>query len=59
VDAAVARAFAKFKVVGFYADPPYWQDYVDAWAKEYGEQLSVKASAKHAIVVHEARRADG
>lgn len=49
VDAAVARAFKKFKVVGFYADPPYWQDWVRAWAKEYGEQLQVKAGPKNEI----------
>jgi hypothetical protein len=49
VDAAVARAFKRYKVVGFYADPPLWQDYVDAWAKTYESQLVVKSSAKHAI----------
>ncbi|WP_230671026.1 hypothetical protein [Rathayibacter sp. Leaf248] len=49
VDAAVARAFAKYTVVGFYADPPLWQDYVDAWAKEYGSQLRVHASGKHSV----------
>lgn len=49
VDAAVAAAFEKFKVVGFYADPPYWQDYVNAWDTEYGDRLKVKSSAKSAI----------
>jgi hypothetical protein len=49
VDAAVVAAFTKFKVVGFYADPPLWQDYIDNWAKEYEAQLVVKSSAKHAI----------
>ena len=49
VDAAVAAAFKKFKVVGFYADPPLWQDYIDTWANDYGDQLVVKSSAKHAI----------
>jgi phage terminase large subunit-like protein len=48
-DAAVSRAFKRYKVVGFYADPPHWQDYVDAWAKEFGQDLAVKSSAKHAI----------
>ncbi len=48
-DAAVFHAFEKFEVVGFYADPPHWQDYVDAWDKEFGEQLTVKASGKSAI----------
>lgn len=36
VDAAVAQAHARFRVVRFYADPPLWQDYVDRWAGEYG-----------------------
>jgi hypothetical protein len=49
VDAAVAQAFKKYRVVGFYADPPYWQDWVRAWGREYGEQLEVKASGKHEI----------
>lgn len=49
VDAAVAQAFKKYKVVGFYADPPFWQDWVRKWAKEFGEQLVVKAGAKNEI----------
>lgn len=49
VDAAVARAFKKFKVVAFYADPPFWQDWVRSWAKEYGAQLVVKAGPKNEI----------
>ncbi|WP_382307300.1 hypothetical protein [Herbiconiux sp. UC225_62] len=49
VDAAVAKTFKKYKVVGFYADPPYWQDWVRSWAKEYGERLKVKASTKNEI----------
>lgn len=49
VDAAVARAFRRYKVVAFYADPPLWQDYVDKWAREYESQLVVKAQPKHAI----------
>jgi phage terminase large subunit-like protein len=49
VDAAVARAFRRFTVVAFYADPPLWQDYVDAWGREYGKQLVVQAGPKHPI----------
>jgi phage terminase large subunit-like protein len=49
VDAAVAAAFKKFKVVGFYADPPYWQDFVRTWDKEHGDALEVKAGPKNAI----------
>jgi hypothetical protein len=49
VDAAVAQAFDRFTVVGFYADPPYWLDYIDRWAKEFGEQLRIHSSGKHSI----------
>jgi phage terminase large subunit-like protein len=44
VDAAVAMAFEKFNVVGFYADPPFWQDYIDKWNAQYGDQLIAKAT---------------
>ncbi|MFJ9212990.1 terminase [Streptomyces sp. NPDC102264] len=44
VDAAVARAFDKYEVCGFYADPPHWQDYVDKWTAEHGEALQVSAT---------------
>ncbi|WP_241834058.1 terminase large subunit [Streptomyces sp. NTK 937] len=44
VDAAVARAFERFDVCGFYCDPPHWQDYADAWTRDYGENLSVRAT---------------
>ena len=48
-DAAVAFAFKYFKVYGFFADPPYWQTYVDAWDAKYGEKLLVQAGAGSAI----------
>ena len=48
-DAAVAMAMKKWKVVGFFADPPFWQTYVDAWDTKYGEQLLVKAGQASAI----------
>lgn len=48
-DAAVAYAFKYFKVYGFFADPPYWQTYVDAWDSKYGEKLLVQAGAGSAI----------
>jgi len=49
VDAAVTAAFATYDVVGFYADPPHWQDYVDAWALRYEDQLRVHASGRHTV----------
>ncbi|WP_226654963.1 hypothetical protein [Leifsonia sp. LS1] len=48
-DAAVADAFKRYTVVGFYADPPHWQDYIDSWEREFGKDLKVKSSAKSAI----------
>lgn len=48
-DAAVRMMFKRFKVVGFFADPPYWQDYVDTWEKDFGEELMVSGSSKGKI----------
>lgn len=48
-DAAVANAFATYDVVGFYADPPLWQDYVDKWARDFADSLRVHSSGKHSI----------
>jgi hypothetical protein len=48
-DAAVGRTFERYQVVGFYGDPPHWQDYVDAWDRKHGDDLTVKASSKSAI----------
>jgi hypothetical protein len=45
IDAAVAAAFARYNVVGFYADPAHWQDYLDRWSAEFGDRLRVSASA--------------
>ena len=48
-DAAVSRAHADFEVVGFFADPPHWQDYVDKWNREWGDTYKVKAMGTSAI----------
>jgi hypothetical protein len=48
-DAKVHWAFEYFNVVAFHADPPFWQDYIDSWEREWGEQLAVKASPGSAI----------
>lgn len=45
VDAAVAAAHERFNVVGFFADPPLWQDYVDKWSREFGDGYKVFGSA--------------
>ncbi|MBQ1047872.1 hypothetical protein KBX50_05285 [Micromonospora sp. C51] len=44
VDAAVAAAMERFEVAAFYADPPYIQELVDKWTREWGEFMRVKAS---------------
>lgn len=44
VDAAVAVAFNRFRVIGFYADPPHFQDYVDRWMSEFGPRLLVRST---------------
>lgn len=48
-DAAVAETFQQYEVVGFFADPPYWQDWVDKWNAEFGEGLRVSASQREAV----------
>lgn len=48
-DAAVGWAFRTFRVVGFYADPPFFQDSILSWTQLYGERLVVKASQRDPI----------
>lgn len=38
VDEAVEAAFTTYRVVRMYADPPYWDTNIDAWAAKYGEK---------------------
>lgn len=49
IDAAVAAAFERYDVAGFFADPPHWQDYIDRWTAQYAGGLRVKASQSHPI----------
>lgn len=42
VDAMVDMAFETWDVWRMYADPPYWDDRVDAWAGVYGEKRVIK-----------------
>jgi hypothetical protein len=48
-DAAVRNAFDRFQVVGFYADPPYWQEIVNGWERDFGDDLLVHADTKSSI----------
>lgn len=49
VDAEVFAAFDRFQVVGFYADPPHWQDYLDRWNREFGDRLKVHATQQRSL----------
>lgn len=46
VDALVDETFRKYRVVGFYCDPPHWQSHINAWSAKYGRTL--KARVTHA-----------
>lgn len=48
-DQAVRNAFARFRVVGFYADPPYWQELVNGWEADFADELEVEAGHDHPI----------
>lgn len=49
VDAAVAAAMKRFEVVGFYADPPGFQEYLDKWSADFGDRMQIKASPGHPL----------
>ena len=49
VDARVNWAMNTFEVVGFFADPAHWQDYLDRWSNQWGELMTVKASARRPL----------
>lgn len=49
VDARVRDTLKKYNVVGFFADPPYWQDYVEAWDREFGDQMVVRGTRDHGM----------
>ncbi len=42
VDDAVTAAFQRWNVWRMYADPPYWQSWVAAWAGRYGEDRVIE-----------------
>jgi hypothetical protein len=44
VHATVAATFDRYTVVGFFADPPHWQDAIDQWTHEFGESLRVRST---------------
>jgi phage terminase large subunit-like protein len=42
VDARLAEIMERFTIVRMYADPPLWQSEIDAWAREFGEQVVMR-----------------
>lgn len=48
-DAAVAKAFKDYKVVAFFADPPHWQDWIEKWERDFGDDLAVASSGTSKI----------
>lgn len=42
VDAAMDELMRRYQVLRVYADPPYWESEVDAWADRYGEKRVVR-----------------
>lgn len=49
VDAKVRETFAKYTVVGMYADPAKWETYVASWEAKFGAALQVKATRANPI----------
>ena len=49
VSEAVAGAFERYKVLGFYADPARWESYVDDWTATYGNGLLIRATRRQPL----------
>lgn len=49
VDQTVRDAFARYQVVGMFADVEHWESYVDAWGEAFREHVLVRASSRHPI----------
>ena len=56
VDAAVAAAFARFDVVGFYARRDPFQTWIEAWEATYGAGLCARVTEKQPIEFNEQAR---
>lgn len=54
VDAAVDWLFETFDVVRMYADPPYWETEIDAWAEKYGEKRILRFQTYRPVQMHAA-----
>ncbi|MFD4442513.1 hypothetical protein ACFWPK_22360 [Nocardia sp. NPDC058519] len=50
-DHAVQQAFERYNVIGFYADPSGWVEWISKWEARYRNQLRVKATPANPIQV--------
>lgn len=51
VEGEVSDVFARYRVVGFYADPTGWTSSVAKWEAKYGKRLRVKVNEKKPITM--------
>jgi phage terminase large subunit-like protein len=56
VDATLARAMERYRVIRGYFDPPLWQSDIDRWAGEYGEQLIVRFHTRRSRMIDAVER---
>ena len=56
VDAAVATAMERFKVVRGYFDPPLWQSEIDKWSLEFGETAVMRFWTARTRMMHAVER---
>ena len=51
VDTAVRTAFERWNVIGMYADPNGWTEFIAKWEAQFGRRLWLRASGDHPIMV--------
>lgn len=49
VDVAMAAAMRDYNVVGLFADPPHWTDWLDTWHNQWAEDMKVQASVRRPL----------
>lgn len=54
VAAAVDEIMTRYRVVRFYADPPYWSTEIDQWAEKYGEKTVLRWATWRIVQMHAA-----
>lgn len=49
INAAVDSAFARYNVVGMFADPALWESHIAAWEAKFHQRLKVRSTREHPI----------